>query len=165
MYIRSRAFHWWCKHAKISQKWKHQNWIKWAYISLQVSTQESTSVWRKAANHRPIFSSPDFSEQSFQLSWPIRGVVFAARDHLRVFPACFSLKPEFRAFGASSFQFWRELFVVWRTFTVVSDVYKLKISFVTLQGPCAMAANTVVNGITSQAAEAKKRMTKEDDEG
>lgn len=28
-----------------------------------------------------------------------------------------------------------------------------------------MAANKMVNGITSQAAEAKKRMTKEDDEG
>lgn len=55
--------------------------------------------------------------------------------------------------------------MAWRTFVVVSDVYKLKISFVTLQGPCAMAANKVVNGITSQAAEAKKRMTKEDDEG
>lgn len=28
-----------------------------------------------------------------------------------------------------------------------------------------MAANKIVNGIASQAAEAKKRMTKEDDEG
>lgn len=55
--------------------------------------------------------------------------------------------------------------MAWRTFIVLSDVYKLKISFVTLQGPCAMAANKVVNGIASQAAEAKKRMTKEDDEG
>lgn len=55
--------------------------------------------------------------------------------------------------------------MVWRTFIVVSDGYKLKISFVTLQGPCAMATNKVVNGITSQTAEAKKRMTKEDDEG
>lgn len=54
--------------------------------------------------------------------------------------------------------------MAWRTFIVLSDVYKLKISFVTLQGSCAMAAK-VVNGIASQAAEAKKRMTKEDDEG
>ena len=87
MYIRSRAFHRWCKHAKISQKWKHQNWIKWAYISLQVSTQESTSVWRKAANHRPIFPSPDFSEQSFLLSWPITGVIFSYTWSLAGFPS------------------------------------------------------------------------------
>ena len=45
--------------------------------------------------------------------------------------------------------------MAWRTFIVLSDVYKLKISFVTLQGSCAMAAK-VVNGIASQAAEAKE---------
>ena len=55
--------------------------------------------------------------------------------------------------------------MVWRWFIVLSDVYKLKIGSVTLLGPCTMAANKVVNGIASQAAEAKKRMTKEDDEG
>ena len=62
----------WCQPAKIRQRWKHQHWIKWAYIALWVSTRESTSVWRKSTNHKPLFSSPGYSGLLFPLFSPIR---------------------------------------------------------------------------------------------
>ena len=110
----------WCKHTKISQKWKHQNWIKWAYISVQVSTQESTSVWRKPANHKPIFSSPGSSEQSFLLSSPIREGLFSCTWSLAGFPSMLFIE-------AGIWSIWRlELSVLKRVVRGMADICSFK---------------------------------------
>lgn len=103
----SRVFKWWCKHAKISQKRSHQNWIKWAYISPQVSnsrvnkclarlSQSETAISRSRFLRAvvPVFST----NQRTPFQWHV--------NTLRVFPACSWLRPEFRVFGAARFQFW-----------------------------------------------------------
>lgn len=47
----------WCKHAKISQKWKHQNWIKWAYISPSVNSRVNKCLTQTSQSQADIFLS------------------------------------------------------------------------------------------------------------